>query len=50
MKHNIMLSELIFQFCMDARPKNMTVREIKKYLTDKRIDDKPLKIKTKWMI
>ena len=37
------LSEIIFQFCIDARPKNMTVREIKKYLTDKGIEDKPIK-------
>ena len=45
MKHNIRLSELIFQFCMDARPKEINVREIKKYLTGKGIEDKTIKVK-----
>lgn len=37
MKHNIKVSELIFQFCIDAKPKEITIREIKKYLMNKGI-------------
>ena len=43
MKHNIRLSELIFQFCIDARPKEINVKGIKKYLNGKGIEDKPIK-------
>jgi hypothetical protein len=45
MKHNVKLSELILQFCIDARPKEITVREIKKYLAGKGIEDEKLKPK-----
>lgn len=45
MKHNVKISELIFQFCIDARPKEITVRKIKKFLNGKGIEDQPLKIK-----